>query len=150
MRRSFVIATPALPAPFTTILQFSFFLPVTLRALMIPARTTMAVPCWSSWNTGISRSSFKRLSISKQRGAEISSRLIPPKAGAILTTVLIISSVSWVSRQIGTALTPPNSLKRTAFPSITGMAALAPMLPSPRTALPSDTTAIVLAFIVYL
>ncbi len=29
---------------------------------------------------------------------------------------LMISSVSWVSRQMGTALTPPNSLKSTAFP----------------------------------
>ena len=32
-------------------------------------------------------------------------------------------SILEASRQIGTALTPPNSLKRTAFPSITGMAA---------------------------
>ena len=145
-----MIATPALPAPFTTTLHSSIFLPVTLSALMIPASTTMAVPCWSSWKTGISRSSFRRLSISKQRGAEISSRLIPPNAGAIFTTVLMISSVSWVSRQIGTALTPPNSLKRTAFPSITGIAAWAPIFPRPRTALPSETTAIVFAFIVYL
>ena len=44
----------------------------------------------------------------------MSSRLIPPNAGAIFTTVRMISSVSWVSRQIGTALTPPNSLKSTA------------------------------------
>ena len=44
--------------------------------------------------TGISRSSFKRSSISKQRGAEMSSRLIPPNAGAMLTTVRMISSVS--------------------------------------------------------
>ena len=78
----------------------------------------------------------------------MSSRLIPPKAGAIFTTVLMISSVSCVSRQIGTALTPPNSLKRTAFPSITGIAARAPILPRPSTALPSETTATVLDFIV--
>ena len=150
MRSSFVIATPADPAPFTTTRQSSFFFPVTFRALMIPARTTIAVPCWSSWKTGMFRSSFRRVSISKQRGAEISSRLIPPKAGAMLTTELMSSSVSCVSRQIGTALTPPNSLNRTAFPSITGIAASAPMFPRPRTALPSDTTATVLAFIVYL
>ena len=62
----------------------------------------------------------------------------------------MISSVSCVSRQIGTAFTPPNSLNKTAFPSITGMAALAPILPSPSTALPSETTAIVLDLIVYL
>ena len=150
MRRSLAIAMPALPAPLITTRQSSFFFPVTFRALMMPARTTMAVPCWSSWKTGILRSSFNRVSISKHLGAEMSSRLIPPKAGAILTTVRMISSVSWVSRQIGTAFTPPNSLKRTAFPSMTGMAARAPMFPSPRTALPSETTATVFALIVYL
>ena len=37
-----------------------------------------AVPCWSSWNTGISQTSLSRRSISKQRGAAISSRLMPP------------------------------------------------------------------------
>ena len=65
------------------------------------------------------------------------------------TTVSIISSVSWVSRQMGKALIPPNSLKRTALPSITGMAASGPIFPRPRTALPSDTTATVLDLIVY-
>ena len=64
-------------------------------------------------------------------------------------TVCTISSVSWVSRQIGNALTPPNSLKRTAFPSITGIAASGPILPRPSTALPSETTATVLDLIVY-
>ena len=49
----------------------------------------------------------------------------------------MISSVSCVSKQIGNAFTPPNSLKRAAFPSITGMAASGPILPSPSTALPS-------------
>ena len=62
---------------------------------------------------------------------------------------LIISSVSCVSKQIGNAFTPPNSLKRAAFPSITGMAARAPILPRPSTALPSDTTATVFDLIVY-
>ena len=38
-----------------------------------------AVPCWSSWNTGMSHSSFSLRSISKQRGAAMSSRLMPPK-----------------------------------------------------------------------
>ena len=89
-----MIATPAEPAPLTTTLHSSFFLPVTLRALMIPARTTIAVPCWSSWKTGISSNALSLSSISKHLGAEISSRLMPPNAGAILITVLIISSVS--------------------------------------------------------
>jgi hypothetical protein len=98
---------------------------------------------------GMSRSARRRSSISKQRGAEMSSRLMPPKVGAIARTMETISSVSWVSRQIGKASTPPNSLNKTALPSMTGMAASGPMFPSPRTALPSDTTATVLRLIVY-
>ena len=78
----------------------------------------------------------------------MSSRLIPPNAGAMRTTVSMIFSVSCVSRQIGNALMPPNSLNRTAFPSITGIAANGPILPSPRTALPSETTATVLDLMV--
>ena len=148
--RSFVMATPAEPAPFTTTRQSSFFLPVTRRPLMMPASTTMAVPCWSSWKTGMLSISFRRSSISKQRGAEMSSKLMPPYAGAMFLIVVMISSVSWVSRQIGTALTSPNSLNRTHFPSMTGMAAYAPILPRPRTALPSEMTATVFAFMVYL
>ena len=57
-------------------------------------------------------------------------------------------SVSVVARQIGQASTPPNSLKRRAFPSITGIAASGPMSPSPSTAVPSLTTATVLRLIV--
>ena len=49
-----------------------------------------------------------------------------------------------MSRQIGHASTPANSLKSIALPSITGIAASGPMSPRPRTAVPSVTTAIVL------
>ena len=87
-------------------------------------------------------------SISKLRGADISSRFIPPKTGAISLTVLTISSVSCVSKQIGKALRPANFLKRAALPSIIGIDAAAPMLPKPSTALPSDTTATVRPLIV--
>ena len=76
----------------------------------------------------------------------MSSRLIPPKAGAIFTIVSMMSWVSVVSRQIGTASTPPNSLKSSALPSITGRAASGPMSPRPSTAVPSVTTSTVLAF----
>ena len=61
----------------------------------------------------------------------------------------MIASVSLVSRQIGNASTPPNSLKSIALPSITGIAASGPMSPRPSTALPSQTTATVLRLIVY-
>ena len=72
------IAVPAAPAPLRTIfVSFrSFF--TKRRAFRSAAKTTIAVPCWSSWKTGISNSSRRRRSTSKQRGAEISSRLIPP------------------------------------------------------------------------
>ena len=89
-----------------------------------------------------------RLSISKQRGAEMSSRLMPPKPGAIAVTAATISSTSFVARQIGQASTPPNSLNSIALPSITGIAASGPMSPRPSTAVPSLTTATVLCLIV--
>jgi hypothetical protein len=53
--------------------------PTTLAALISAASTTMAVPCWSSWNTGMSSRWRSLPSISKQRGAAMSSRLMPPK-----------------------------------------------------------------------
>ena len=99
---------------------------------------------------GISNSAFSLSSISKQRGDEISSKLIPPKVGAKYLTVFIISSGSLVSRTIGKASTPPNSLNNTALPSITGKAARGPISPRPNTAVPSDTTPTVLPLMVYL
>ena len=137
---------PAAPAPDTRTLISSTFFPTIFRAFIRAATVTMAVPCWSSWNTGMSSISLSLFSIYTHLGDDMSSRFIPPKPGAMFFTVSIISSASWVSRTIGTAFTSPNSLKSTAFPSITGMAAFGPMFPSPRTADPSDTTAIVFAF----
>ena len=88
------IAEPAAPAPATTTWTSvrSFF--TTRRALVRAAWTTIAVPCWSSWNTGMSRLARNRASISKQRGAAMSSRLMPPNPGAIISTARTISSVS--------------------------------------------------------
>ncbi len=116
-------AVPAAPAPDIAMRTAPSFLPTTRSALVSAASTTMAVPCWSSWNTGMSSSSRSRRSTSKHRGALMSSRLIPPKAGAITWTVRTISSVSWVSRHTGQASMPANRLNRAALPSITGMAA---------------------------
>ena len=146
----FVQAVPAAPTPATTAFISLASLLTTLRALINPAIITIAVPCWSSWKMGILSSSCKRRSISKQRGAAISSRLTPPKPGAIAFTVRIISSVSVVSRQIGKASTPPNSLKSIALPSMTGMAASGPMSPRPSTAVPSETMATVFFLMVKL
>ncbi|MNI62789.1 hypothetical protein D3C73_1181220 [compost metagenome] len=78
----------------------------------------------------------------------MSSKLIPPNAGAIALIVRIISSVSCVSRQIGKASTPAICLNNIALPSITGIAASGPIFPNPRTAVPSETTATVFLLIV--
>ena len=80
---SFMIAVPAAPAPETTTRTSASCLPTTRSALVSAASTQIAVPCWSSWKTGMSSSSRSRASISKQRGAAMSSRLMPPYAGAI-------------------------------------------------------------------
>ncbi|MCY1549920.1 hypothetical protein D9M68_861250 [compost metagenome] len=54
-------AMAAAPAPETAILTSSIFLPTSSRPLSNAAAEMMAVPCWSSWNTGMfmrSRSFF--------------------------------------------------------------------------------------------
>ncbi len=144
-----VTATPAAPRPTTSTRRSSSRLPTIFSELNSAAIVTTAVPCWSSWKTGMSTSSLRRSSISKQRGAEMSSRLIPPKVGATSLTTSTIWPGSRVSRQIGKASTSANSLNSIAFPSITGIAASGPMSPRPSTALPSETTATVLRLIVY-
>ena len=73
-----MIAVPAAPAPETTTRTEARSLPTTRSALVSAASTQIAVPCWSSWKTGMSSSSRSRISISKQRGAAMSSRLMPP------------------------------------------------------------------------
>ena len=138
---SLPMAMPAAPAPLMTIFICPICLPVTRMALSRAAATTMAVPCWSSWNTGMSHTSFRRRSTSKQRGAAMSSRLMPPKLLEIRAMVSTSLSTSLVSTQMGKASTPPNSLKRAHLPSITGIPAAGPMSPRPSTAEPSVITA---------
>jgi hypothetical protein len=43
--KSLIIAVPAAPSPFTIIFTSSFFLQVTFKAFIIPAKQTIAVPC---------------------------------------------------------------------------------------------------------
>jgi hypothetical protein len=138
---SVTTAVPAAPPPATTTRADASDFDTQRSAFVKAASTTIAVPCWSSWNTGMSRSARSRRSISKQRGAEMSSRLMPPNPGEMCRTVATISSTSCVSRQIGQASMPAKRLNSAAFPSITGRAAPGPMLPSPSTAEPSVTTA---------
>ena len=93
----------------------------------------------------MSSRSRSRSSTSKQRGAEMSSRLMPPKLGASAATVSTSSSTPVQARQMGTASTPANRLNSAALPSMTGIAAAGPMSPRPSTAVPSETTATALA-----
>ena len=85
--------------------------------------------------------SFNFFSIIKQSGAAISSRLIPPNVDDIFLIVLIISSLFLLSTSISMESISANLLKSTAFPSITGLDAAAPKLPSPRIAEPLLITA---------
>src|SRR5664280_1265936 len=66
----------------------------------------------------MSSSSRKRDSISKQRGAEMSSKLMPPYTGAMHWTIRTISSTSWVSRHTGHASMLAKRLNSSALPSI--------------------------------
>ena len=134
LRKILATATPAAPRPTISTLRSSRRLPVSFTAFRRAARVTTAVPCWSSWKTGMSRLALRRSSISKQRGALMSSRLMPPKPGEIASTVATISSGSLVLRTIGKASMPANSLKSMHLPSITGMLASGPMSPRPSTA----------------
>jgi hypothetical protein len=149
LSNSFVIATPAAQTPFTTTFTSSFFFPVIFNEFMSHARQTIAVPCWSSWNTGISSSALSLSSISKHAGAAKSSRFIHQKVGAMFLIVLIVASIFCDSSTIGKALTQANSLKSIHFHSITGSPATHPIFPSPSTALPSDITATVFPLRVY-
>jgi hypothetical protein len=78
----------------------------------------------------------------------MSSKFIHQNVGAIVLIVLIISSVSCVSKTIGKAFTHANSLKSIHFHSITGNPASGQIFQSHKTALQSLITAIVSFFIV--
>ena len=82
------------PAPFTTIFISLIDFPLISKAFINAAVVIIAVPCWSSWKTGISKISFNFSSIIKQSGAAISSKFIPPKLGAKFFIELMISLAS--------------------------------------------------------
>ena len=139
--RIFAQAIPAAPAPAITTLRSTITRWITEAAFINAASTTTAVPCWSSCITGMSSASTSRCSTSKHRGAEMSSRLIAPKDGAIAVTAATISSGSVVLSTIGTESSPANAFISADLPSITGSDAFGPMSPRPSTAVPSEMTA---------
>ena len=141
---------PAAPPPVDTILMSSNCFFATKSAFLAAAQTTIAVPCWSSWKTGIFILLLQIFSTSKQSGALISSKFIAPKVGskAQMISASLLGSFSFTSKSKQSILA--NFLNRTAFPSITGFEARAPILPNPKTAEPLLTTATKLAREVYL
>ena len=137
------------PAPQKTTFTLSIFLPTTSSAFRNAAAEMIAVPCWSSWKTGIWRRFFSRSSISKHSGDFTSSRLIPPNVGEIRATVSTNSSTPRASTSMSKTSMSANRLKRTPLPSMTGLPARGPMLPRPSTAVPLEITATRLPFVVY-
>ncbi len=129
------------PAPAITTRRSTITRWITEEAFIRAASTTTAVPCWSSCITGMSNASTSRRSTSKQRGAEMSSRLIAPKEGAIAVTAATISSGSVVLSTIGTESSPAKDFISADLPSMTGSEAFGPIFPSPSTAVPSEITA---------
>ena len=105
------------------------------------AATMIAVPCWSSWNTGMRMRARSLASTSKHSGALMSSRLIAPKVGSSAATISTSLSGSRSSISMSNASMPANFLNRTALPSITGLAASGPIAPRPSTAVPLLITA---------
>ena len=142
-------AMPAAPGPFSTTFTSSIFLPVMWQALIRPAAQMMAVPCWSSWNTGMSSSSCSSVSMRKHSGLLMSSRLMPPKVIPMFLTTVMISSGSLELTRMSMLSTSPKRLKRTALPSITGFEASAPRSPRPRIAVPFEMTATMFPLEVY-
>ena len=96
------------------------------------------------------KSSTNLLSISKASGALISSKFIPPNVGAIFLTVLINSSIFFVSISISNTSMSAKILNNKPLPSITGFEASGPISPKPRTAVPFEMTATRFDFDVYL
>ena len=136
------------PAPLITTLTLSIDFLVISSALIKAAVVIIAVPCWSSWNTGISKISLSFSSIIKQSGAAMSSKLIPPNDGAKFLIELIISSVFFEVYFKINRIYISKSFKQTALPSITGFDASAPKLPKPRIAEPLLITATKLPLLV--
>ena len=79
----------------------------------------------------------------------MSSKLIPPKVGAIAFITSINLSGSFSLTSISNTLTSANILNKRPLPSITGFEASAPMSPRPKTAVPLEITATRLPFPVY-
>ena len=143
------MATPAAPAPAMTIRRSAIYLPTILSEFSSAASVTTAVPCWSSWNTGMSSSPEPLLDLEARRRGDVLEVDAAEDRGdahdGLDDDVDRSSSEASpsTSRQIGKPSTPANFLNRSALPSMTGRAASGPMSPRPSTAVPSVTMATV-------
>ena len=108
-------ASAAAPAPDVTIFTSEIFLPASSSPLRMAAATMIAVPCWSSWKTGMFILARRRRSTSKHSGALMSSRLMPPKVGSSAETVETIASMLSASISMSKTSMPANFLNRTAL-----------------------------------
>ena len=142
-------AMPAAPAPVVASFTSSIFLPATSSALSTAAPTMMAVPCWSSWNTGMFIRSRSLRSTMKHSGALMSSRLMPPKVGSSEAMISTSLSGSFSSTSMSNTSMPANFWNSTPLPSMTGFPASAPISPRPSTAVPLEITATRLPRAVY-
>src|SRR2546430_733149 len=133
-------ATAAAPAPTKTTFTCSMRLSTSSRALTSAAPVMIAVPCWSSWKTGIPMLARRRRSITKHSGLFTSSRLMPPKVGSRPFTTAQKPSMSLAFTSRSKTSMSANFLNRTPLPSITGFDAQGPMSPRPRTADPLEMT----------
>ncbi len=104
-------AIAAAPAPLQAMVASSILRPVISSALRMPAAVTMAVPCWSSWKTGIFIRALSCFSISKQAGAAMSSRLMPPKVGSRRAMASTKGSTAVSSTSMSITSMPENFLK---------------------------------------
>ena len=80
----------------------------------------------------------------------MSSRLIPPKVGAIAFTTSINFFGSFSLISISKTSISAKILNNKALPSITGLDASGPISPSPKTAVPLEITATKFSLLVYL
>ena len=124
-------ASAAAPAPETTSFISFISFPITFKPFRNAAPTMIAVPCWSSWNTGIFMRARSLRSTMKHSGALMSSRLMPPKVGSSAAMISTSLSGSRSSISMSKQSMPANFLNSTALPSITGLAASGPSLPVP-------------------
>ncbi len=142
-------AMAAAPPPVLTRRTSSRRLPCSSRPLRTAAATMIAVPCWSSWKTGMFIRARSSRSIWKHSGALMSSRLMAPNEGSSAATTSTKRAGSRSSTPMSMESRPANFWKSTALPSITGLPASGPMAPRPRTAVPLVTTATMLPRVVY-